>query len=282
MPKNRNTFSSPAAWWRRGLARAVHRGWQWVQEAGAVTADRPGRLDFRRIGTGTRLAFPQGTVFGEPWIELGAHCIIAEQVTLTAGMMPGLDLGPDPILTLGDGVVLGRGSHVIADTRVTIGSDTYCGPYVYITSTNHSYDDPHEPVGKQWPRTDPVSIGPGCWLGTGAVILPGARLGRNVVVAAGAVVRGEVPDHSVVAGAPARVVRRWDEADGWQPPLRTPAPVPIPEGVTPEQLRALAELEKQLPRTGVDEVTLPQAGAEDGTVPGTAAPGRAVSGLEGR
>ncbi|MDX2766113.1 acyltransferase, partial [Streptomyces europaeiscabiei] len=62
-----------------------------------------------------------------------------------------------------------------------------------------------------------------------------------VVVAAGAVVRGAVPDHSVVAGAPARVVRRWDPVEGWQPPIRTPAPVPIPDGVTPEQLLALAE-----------------------------------------
>lgn len=243
VPKNRNTFSSLSAWRRRFLASAVHRGWRWVQEAGAVTAEHPGRLSFRRLGSGTRLAFPQGTVFGEAWIELGDHCIIGEQVTLTAGMMPGLDLGADPILTLGDGVVLGRGSHVIADTRVTIGSDTYCGPYVYITSTNHSYDDPRQPVGKQWPRMEPVTIGPGCWLGTGAVVLPGARLGRNVVVAAGAVVRGEVPDHSVVAGAPARVVRSWDPVRGWEPPLRTPAPVPIPEGVTPAQLLALAELE---------------------------------------
>ncbi|MGW2561485.1 acyltransferase [Streptomyces sp. NPDC001514] len=243
MPKNRNTFSSLTAWRRRAVARAVHRGRRWLQEAGAVTAETPGELRFRRIGTGTRLAFPQGTVFGEAWIELGDHCIIAEQVTLTAGMMPDLDLGPDPILTLGNGVVLGRGSHVIADTTVTIGSDTYCGPYVYITSTNHSYDDPHQPVGKQWPRAEPVEIGPGCWLGTGAVILPGARIGRNVVVAAGAVVRGEVPDHAVVAGAPAKVVRRWDAEQGWQPPLRTPAPVPIPEGVTPEDLRALAALE---------------------------------------
>lgn len=241
VPKNRNTFSSLAAWRRRALSRAVHHGWRWVQETGAVTADRPGALRFRRIGAGTRLAFPQGTVFGEPWIELGSHCVIGEQVTLTAGLMPDLDLGPDPILTLGDGVVLGRGSHVVADTTVTIGSDTYCGPYVYITSTNHSYDDPHEPVGRQWPRMEPVAIGPGCWIGTGAVILPGASLGRNVVVAAGAVVRGEVPDHAVVAGAPARVVRSWDAEKGWQPPLRTPAPVPIPTGVTPEQLLALAE-----------------------------------------
>ncbi len=246
VPKNRNTFSSLsalAAWRRRLVTGAVHAGWRWVQQAGAVSAERPGRLRFGAIGTGTKLAFPQGTVFGEKWIRLGDHCIIGEQVTLTAGMMPGLDLGPDPILRLGNGVVLGRGSHVIADTTVTIADDCYFGPFVYVTSTNHSYDDPDVPVGKQWPRTEPVEIGPGCWIGTGAVILPGARLGRNVVVAAGAVVRGEVPDHAVVAGAPARVVRSWDAVKGWQPPLRTPAPVPIPEGVTPEQLLALAELE---------------------------------------
>lgn len=224
------------------LSRAVHRGWHWVREAGAVTAEHPGRLRFRRLGPGTRLAFPQGTVFGEEWIELGDHCIIAEQVTLSAGMLPGLDLGPEPVVTLADGVVLGRGSHVVAEAPVSIGANTFCGPYVYITSTNHSYDDPHQPVGRQWPRAEPVRIGPGCWLGTGAVILPGARLGRNVVVAAGAVVRGEVPDHAVVAGAPARVVRRWDAENGWQPPLRTPPPVPVPDGLSPEQLLALAEL----------------------------------------
>jgi serine acetyltransferase len=209
------------AWRRRVLGAAVHRGWRWVQDAGAVTAESPGRLRFRRIGRGTRLAFPQGTVFGEPWIELGEYCVIAEQVTMTVGMVPGLDLGPETLLSVGDGVVLGRGSHVVADTRVSIGPDTYCGPYVYITSTNHSYDDPHVPIGKQWPRTAPVSIGAGCWLGTGAVILPGACIGRNVTVAAGSVVAGEVPDH-------ARVVRRWDAEHGWQPPLRTPAPRPVP------------------------------------------------------
>ncbi|WP_326789071.1 acyltransferase [Streptomyces sp. NBC_00151] len=242
MPRSKNTFSS----WRRRLAqRAVHAGWAWVRRAGTVSAERPGRFRFGAMGENTKLAFPLGTVFGEPWIHLGSYCIVAEQVTLTAGLMPDLDLGPEPILRIGDGVVLGRGSHVIADTTVTIGSDCYFGPYVYVTSTNHSYDDPHQPIGKQWPRMEPVEIGPGCWIGTGAVILPGARIGRNVVVAAGAVVRGSVPDHSVVAGAPAKVVRRWDPVAGWQPPLRTPPPVPIPDGVTPEQLQALAELDEE-------------------------------------
>lgn len=245
VPKNRDTVSSLTAWRRRALSGAVHRCWRWVREAGAVTAAHPGGLRFGRIGEGTRLAFPQGTVFGERWIELGNHCVIGEQVTLTAGLMPDLDLGADPILTLGNGVVLGRGSHVVADTTVTIGSDTYCGPYVYITSTNHSYDDPQQPVGLQWPRMEPVAIGPGCWIGTGAVILPGARLGRNVVVAhAARWSAARCPTTRWWPSAPARVVRSWDPDKGWQPPLRTPAPVPIPEGVTPEQLLAVAELDE--------------------------------------
>ncbi|GAA1929225.1 acyltransferase [Streptomyces sodiiphilus] len=206
-------------------SRTVHRLWERAQRAGAVSAANPGPYAFRRLGHGTKLAFPQGTLFGTGWIELGDHCVIGQHVTLTAGLLPGpADLGPDTVLRLGDGVVLGRGSHVVATAPVTIGDNVFCGPYCYITSTNHSYDDPATPVGVQWPRAEPVEIGPGSWLGAGAIVLPGARLGRNVVVAAGSVVRGDVPDHAVVAGAPARIVRRWDPADGWQPPLRTPPP----------------------------------------------------------
>ena len=60
-----------------------------------------------------------------------------------------------------------------------------------------------------------MTIGAGTWIGHGVVILPGTRIGRNVVVAAGAVVRGEVEDHAVVAGSPARVVRRLEPGVGW-------------------------------------------------------------------
>lgn len=236
MPRNENVFRSAAAWRRRAASRLVHRAWSWAQEAGAVTAQCPGPLRFGRIGPGTRLAHPQGTVFGERWIHLGDHCVIGEQVTLTVGLLPpeavppgapAPDFGPDPVLRLGHGVVLGRGSHVVALAPITVGDHVYCGPDVYLTSLNHSYDDITRPIGEQWPRTAPVEIGPGSWLGAKSVVLPGARIGRNVVVGAGAVVRGEVPDYTVVAGNPARVVRRWDPDSGdWQPPLRTPAPAP--------------------------------------------------------
>jgi acetyltransferase-like isoleucine patch superfamily enzyme len=73
-------------------------------------------------------------------------------------------------------------------------------------------------------KNEPVSIGDGSWLGHGAVVLPGTRIGKHVVVAAGAIVAGiDVPDRSVVAGVPARVVRRHIEGEGWVAVDRDPA-----------------------------------------------------------
>jgi hypothetical protein len=91
---------------------------------------------------------------------------------------------------------------------------------VYITDQNHGYADPEIPIGRQWPANAAVSIGAGSWLGAGAIVLPGASIGRNVVVAAGSVVRGRVPDRCVVAGVPAKVIRSYVAGDGWLPPLR--------------------------------------------------------------
>ncbi|MDI2130268.1 acyltransferase [Yinghuangia seranimata] len=224
----------------RAVSRTLHRGWDAACRAAAVTPERPGRYDFGALGAGSKLMFPVGTIFGERWIRIGAECGIGDHVSLSAGLAPGHDLGRRPIVTIGDRCTIGRGSHIVGHHSISIGDDVWTGPYVYITDQNHSYADPDQPIGRQWPVNDPVEIGSGSWIGAGAIILPGARLGRNVVVAAGSVVRGTVPDHSVVAGVPAKVVRRYDPATGWDPPLRS-VPVGIPEGVTHEQLLALID-----------------------------------------
>jgi acetyltransferase-like isoleucine patch superfamily enzyme len=141
--------------------------------------------------------------------------LIGANVTISVGFVPGLYLGDEPLVRIGDGVVLGRGSHIIGHRSIDIGDDVYTGPNAYITDQNHAYSNPDMPIGKQWPVEAPVAIGPGCWLGANAVILPGTVLGRNVVVAAGSVVRGEFPDHCVVGGVPARMLRRYEADTGW-------------------------------------------------------------------
>jgi len=179
-----------------------------------VTAETPAGAAFREFGTGSIMAFPPGSVFGEEWITIGRDTLIGAQVTISAGIMPGHDLGPDTVLRIGDRCVIGRGSHIVAHQSVEIGDDVWTGPYVYITDQNHGYADPQTPIGRQPPVNRPVSIGAGSWLGAGAIVLPGACIGRNVVIAAGSVVRGQVPDRCVVAGVPAKIVRQHTPA-GW-------------------------------------------------------------------
>jgi len=213
---------------RRALvANLIQAGWHRMQQAGAVTADSAAGRRFAAFGPGTLMAFPTGAVYGERWIEVGDKTMIAEFVTMCAGMAPGHDLGPEPVLRLGDRCVIGRGSHIVAHNSIEIGDDVYTGPYVYVTDQNHKYEDIDTPIGRQWPVNSAVRIGAGSWLGTGAVILPGASLGRNVVVAAGSVVRGEVPDNCVVAGVPAKIVRQHLPDIGWGPP---PRPQPVVSG----------------------------------------------------
>ncbi|HTW04836.1 MAG TPA: acyltransferase [Streptosporangiaceae bacterium] len=205
-------------WNRAALASAVHAAWRATQRAGTITAESAAGRRFAAFGPGSLMAFPTGAVFGERWIVIGDGTMIAEQVTLSAGMMPGHDLGDRPVLRVGDRCVVGRGSHIVAHQSIVIGDDVFTGPYVYITDQNHAYADPDAPIGRQWPVNAAVSIGPGTWLGAGAVILPGARIGRNVVVAAGSVVRGTIPDRCVVAGVPARIVREYVSGTGWSRP----------------------------------------------------------------
>jgi carbonic anhydrase/acetyltransferase-like protein (isoleucine patch superfamily) len=204
--------------WLAGLRwRLVHWGWDAFQRAGVVTADTPAGRRFAEFGAGSMAAFPPGSVFGEHSIAIGAGTLIGPFVTMSAGMVPGQDLGPLPVLRIGDRCVIGRGSHLVAHHSLVIGDDVFTGPYVYVTDQNHGYEDPDEPIGRQMPLNAAVSIGSGSWLGTGAVVLPGASIGRNVVVAAGSVVRGAVPDRCVVAGVPARVIRQYVPGAGWPP-----------------------------------------------------------------
>jgi acetyltransferase-like isoleucine patch superfamily enzyme len=232
---------SPRTLLRVALADLVNRSWRLVQRTGVITAETAAGRRFASFGRGSSVAFPAGTMFGERWIEIGSDTLIGANVTLCAGMVPGQDLGPDPVLRIGDRCVIGRGSHLLAHQSTHIGDDVFMGPYVYITDQNHSYSDPEAPIGRQWPSNTAVSIGSGSWLGAGAIILPGARIGRNVVVAAGSVVRGVVPDRCVVAGVPAKVVREYVPGTGWNPPARDPASaIKAVEGETVEQ--AVAEI----------------------------------------
>mgnify|MGYP001294147411 FL=1 len=194
----------------RSLSRSLNRA------ASIGPYDPPARR-YKRFGKGSIINWPTGNMYGERWISIGDDTMIAGQVTLSAGMMPGQQMMTDPVVIIGDRCLIGRGSAIVGHYRIDIGDDVFTGMNVYITDQNHGYEDIAAPIGIQDPEDDPVVIGSGSWIGSGAVVLPGARLGENCVVAANSVVRGEFPSYSVVAGVPAKVVRLHNGA-GWTRP----------------------------------------------------------------
>jgi acetyltransferase-like isoleucine patch superfamily enzyme len=196
-------------------ARAIHRVWEWVSAVGMVGPNDPHGRRFAHMGPRSGIAFPPGAMMGHRWISIGTETLIGPNVSLAVGM-PGEELETDdPVIVIGDRCNVGRGSAVVARCKITIEDDVTIAPNVYITDHNHAYQDIDVPISQQWPTEAPVRIGAGSWLAAGATVLPGVDIGRNVTVAAGAVVRDDVPDYSVVAGVPARVVRRHDPDAGW-------------------------------------------------------------------
>lgn len=195
---------------------AIHASWEEIVKFGAIgPAHRRGRR-FQSFGPGSMISFPPSVIFGEGRIAIGEHTTIGPLASISAGMPIHRDARGEPIITIGDRCMLGKGIGIVGHERIEIGDDIWTGHYVYITDQNHGYENVEQPIGTQMWRNSPVSIGSGSWLGHGAVVLPGSRIGRNVVIAAGAIVAGiEVPDFSVVAGVPARVVRRYVEGVGW-------------------------------------------------------------------
>ena len=114
----------------------------------------------------------------------------------------------------GEGLVVGAGSAIGAlawigaSGHVTIGCDVLIGPRVTIVPENHRFENLHKTIKSQGVERARVFIEDNCWIGAGATILAGVRIGRGSVVAAGAVVARSFPPNSIVGGVPARLIKQ--------------------------------------------------------------------------
>lgn len=122
-------------------------------------------------------------------VKIGDLCSVGHNVTLVAGG--------------GESLVIGRGCTISAN--------------VFISSVDHNFADPTQHYMEQGLIGRRTQIGDGCFIGFGAVVLPGSVLGKGCIVGANSVVRAVVPAHSMVAGSPARVIKKYSEVTGqWE------------------------------------------------------------------
>ena|SRR5687767_579171 len=129
---------------------------------------------------------------------------------------PGARMWPG-VLVIGCKLRLGRDAfvngecYIDATAEVRLGDQVHLGPGVRILTTSHEIGPPERRASTL--TTAPVDVGDGAWLGAGSIVLPGSRVGAGCIVAAGAVVEGELEPGAVYGGVPAKLIRRLEDGE---------------------------------------------------------------------
>lgn len=126
--------------------------------------------------------------------------------------------GNIPKIIIGEGSLIGKRNDFGCSESIVVEDYVITAPYVHFTDRNHCFDDIEAPIMRQ-PTTikGPIRIGRGSWIGFGAQIMSGVTIGRQCVVAAGAIVVKDVPDYCVVGGNPAKILKRYNFNTGnWE------------------------------------------------------------------
>jgi acetyltransferase-like isoleucine patch superfamily enzyme len=208
-------------WWRQPLSRKL----QYISMRRTALVTR-WLYRWRLHACGQRSIVSKPLFWTPEFISLGDDVLIwpgcrIEGVTGLAGSAPRIDIE--------DGVTMQQHCHITAASTLHIGAGTTVLSNVVITDMDHGYETIGVRVCDQAIAVKDTWIGRQCFVGAGARILAGTRLGDHCVVGANAVVRGEFPVGSVIVGSPARVVRTFDVATRtWRKAPADPCPAPPP------------------------------------------------------
>jgi acetyltransferase-like isoleucine patch superfamily enzyme len=174
---------------------------------------------FKHIGHKTAIHNPM-MISNADCIEIGDGVIIRDGARLEAIRDP---YGRIPSLVIGSNTNIEQYVHIICHNKVTIGRDVSITGRCAIVDVTHPYEDiAVGKIGDLIADEDSfVEIADGAFLGYGAVILPNVRIGRRAVVGANSVVTRDVPDYSIAAGIPARIIKVYSHEQGeWVTPDR--------------------------------------------------------------
>jgi acetyltransferase-like isoleucine patch superfamily enzyme len=175
---------------------------------------------------GRGVVFGQGVVLRHPHkIRLGDGVTVDDHVVLDAKGTSnrGIDVGrgvflgrgtilscKDGDITIGDHGNFGFHCEVFSGSSIVVGRHGLFAAQAYLVGGGHEFDRPGIAVIDQPRSSRGIVLGDNVWLGTGAKVLDGVRIGSDVVVGANAVVNADLPDGAIAAGVPARVLRSRD------------------------------------------------------------------------
>lgn len=118
-------------------------------------------------------------------------------------------------LIIGNETRIGLHNTIIGP--VTIGNNVNLAQGVVISGLNHNYENINIPINKQGVSMAQIIINDNVWVGANSVITAGVSIGNHCIIAAGSIVTKNIPDYSVVAGSPARIIKQYDfNLDKWE------------------------------------------------------------------
>ena len=138
----------------------------------------------------------------------GSRVTLGEHVRLGDGVF--FETGGEGRIRLGEDVRINAGTLIASHASVDIADDVLIGEYVSIRDANHGTRDMAMPIRLQPHESSPIVIEGGAWIGRGACILGGVRIGSGAVVAANSVVTKDVPSQAIFGGVPAKLIRMRD------------------------------------------------------------------------
>lgn len=165
------------------------------------------------FGEHSRICYPcslQGS--GQQNVSIGNHTTIQSNSILGCWTKYGNQNFPNASITIGNNCSIGEYNHITACNKITIGDGLLTGRYVIISDNAHGGLSTEEsliiPVKRDLISKGGVIIGNNVWLGDKVAILANVHIGNNVIVAANAVVTKDIPDNCIVAGVPAKIIKK--------------------------------------------------------------------------
>ena len=209
-------------------------GWFWMKFAGLSKLGRAavwcatlfappykGRTYLAHITKNNYIA-PNATIFHND-LELAKNIFIGERVVVYQAHNGGAvkigertHLHQEIIIETGDGggLIIGNDTHIQPRCQfsaykgnIIIGSNVQIAPFCAFFFFFHGFESSKRIQDQQLHTKGGIVIEDDAWLGVGAIVLDGVRIGKGAVVGAGAVVRADIPDGSIATGVPARVVK---------------------------------------------------------------------------
>jgi acetyltransferase-like isoleucine patch superfamily enzyme len=137
-------------------------------------------------------------------LRIGAGTLLEPNVWITA---PG-----NARVRIGKGTFLNMGVMIASERLVEIGDHCMLANGCFVSDSSHRYEDPDRPITWQgFQSKGPTRIGDNCWLGANVVVTSGVSIGERCVIGANSVVTRDIEPFSVVAGAPAKVIRKIED-----------------------------------------------------------------------